>query len=910
MAERGVGHLCTLGISIALCWLASCASQPVGEPAPTGRLPSDTRPLGYQLELEIDPTKLRFAGRVEIEVELDRARSTLWLHALDLAVTESYIALPDGARLAARFEAVDPTGVAALRLAEPLGPGRARIVLAWEAPFAAGLRGLYRVEQGEDAYAFTQMEPIDARRAFPGFDEPVFKVPFDVSLVVPSDVVALANTPELSSEMLPDGRVRRRYAKTTPLPTYLLAWAVGPLEVVEASPIPPNDVRSRPLPLRGVAPRGRGDRLAFALTETPAILEEIERYVGSEYPYAKLDIVAVPDFAAGAMENVGLITFRDGLLLLDPETAPVGQRRGFAGVMAHELVHMWFGDLVTMPWWDDIWLNESFATWLSARAIEALYPDHRADLYRIGSTHGAMQSDSLATARTIREPILSTHDIRNAFDHITYQKGGAVLAMFEAAAGEEAFRASVRVYLARHAHGTASSADFLAVIEQQLGAKMALAMSGFLDQSGLPLLAVDTQCVADGLRWIVEQKRFVPLGSTLSPERQWSVPLCPAVGECRWVDEPSVTFTEPLVPSGAMCRSWVHPNPGANGYYRWSLPPDELTALLELGWPELSELERLSVADALRSSYSSGSLSASTALDALSRLAADPSRAVATKPLGLLREVRDQVATDPAERSAVEGYVLQLYGSRARALGFDDAPSDDGEQKLLRGQIVSAVVVLGRDPELRAEALERGRRHLAGPAGTPDPTAASSELLDLIARVAVEDGGEDEFEAAWAHLFASEDSIVRSRMLRALAATPDEERRERARQLVFDPLIRSNERLSVLMQQAGAAETLAEREDVLRWVQKHEESIVETLSRYQAARLLGVVGGFCSEEEAVEIEAWLGERIEQWPGGPRRLAGQLERVRLCAARTEYQRASALEFFASLAAASGVEGAAQ
>ena len=336
----------------ALLWLSlvsSCSTLAPGEAVPTGQLPSDTHPIEVRLELEIDPALERFAGRVEIEIELDRARSTLWLHALDLDVHSARVEVA-GERIAAHFESVDPTGVAALRLARPVGPGRARLLLEWDAAFAPGLRGLHRFELGDDAYAFTQMEPIDARRAFPGFDEPAFKIPFEVSLVVPANVVALANTPEIQTEWLDDGRVRRSYARTPPLPSYLLAWAVGPLEVVEAPAIPPNTVREHELPLRGVAVRGRGDELAYALAATPAILETIEAYTGSAHPFAKLDLVAVPDFSAGAMENVGLVTFRDSLLLLDAETAPIGQRRGFASVMAHELAHMWFGNLVTMPW--------------------------------------------------------------------------------------------------------------------------------------------------------------------------------------------------------------------------------------------------------------------------------------------------------------------------------------------------------------------------------------------------------------------------------------------------------------------------------------------------------------------------------------------------------------------------------
>ena len=891
-------------VGLTVLWLlGSCASPPQGELVPTGRLPSDTRPLGYRLELEIDPAQPRFAGRVEIEVELDRVRTVVWLHALDLAVSSAYAELEDGRRIAVAVENADSTGVAALRPSEAIGPGRARLVLVWDAAFAPGLRGLYRVERGDDAYAFTQLEPIDARRVFPGFDEPAFKVPFDVSLVVPADVTAIGNTPEEETQTLEHGRVRRVLARTPPLPTYLMAWAVGPLDVVSAPPISPGAVRAHTVPLRGVAPRGRGGELAFALAATPAILEAIETYTGSAYPFAKIDVVAVPDFAAGAMENVGLVMFRDGLLLVDPDTAPVHQRRAFASVMAHELVHMWFGNLVTMPWWDDIWLNESFATWLAAKTIDQLYPEHRSDLRRIGSTHSAMRADSLATARRIREPIHSTHDIRNAFDPITYQKGAAVLAMFEAAVGEEIFRDAVRVYLVRHAAGTATSDDFLAAIEAELGEPLARGMGSFLDQTGVPMLALEVGCVGpadapgrERFEWRVAQSRYVPLGSTLDPARVWGVPVCPGGGtDCTLLDAAEAIVFEDR------CRAWFHPNPGATGYYRWSLPPDAWAVLLDAAWSQLSVLERMSVADALDAAYRAGAMPAAEVLALLGKLANDPARPVATAPLRLLREVRRDLATTESERASVERYVRALYGERARALGFDDAEGDDGERKLLRAALVGAVAVTGRDLELREQARERGRRHLLTPPGEPDPAAASSELLSLVSRIAVEDGGEQEFDAAWSHLFASEDSIVRARMLGALARARDARLVERARSLVFDPRIRTNERLSVLAIQARRVERSA-RWDVFDWVRQHEDAIIESVTLPRATGLLRTVSGFCSFEAADEIQRWLDGRVERFPGGPRRLASVLERVRLCAARSAYQRASALDFFAQAQAA--------
>jgi alanyl aminopeptidase len=868
-----------------------------GEGPPRGQLPQDTRPIGYRLELSIDPTTPRFSGRVAIEVELDRPRRVLWLHAQDLDVSEVSVRLADGGPIGARFEAVDDTGVAAVRLDQPAGPGRVQLVVRWEAAFAAGLRGLYRVEREGAAYAFSQLEPIDARRVFPGFDEPAFKVPFEVTLVVPDDVVALTNTLEVESTPLEGGRVRRRYARTPPLPTYLLAWAVGPFDVVDAPPIPPNAFRDRPVPLRGIAPRGRGSELAFALRETPPILEWIEEYAGSGYPFSKLDLVAVPDFSAGAMENVGLVTFRDRLLLIDPETASVHSERAFANVMAHELAHMWFGNQVTMPWWDDIWLNEAFATWLAAKTVTATFPAHRSDLSQLQATHRVMNADALASARSIRQPITSNHDIRSAFDGITYQKGAAVLAMFEAAIGERAFRDTLRRYLSRHAQATATSADLLAVVAEMNGERYAAAMRTFLDQPGLPLLAFETACstpesgskISERGRFVVEveQSRYRPLGSSIRTGGDWQVPVCLAGQACRLLAAPRDGEEQ------SACPPWLHPNPDARGYYRWTLSPEALDRLVESGWSSLSERERMSVVDALQAGYRSGDIGMAQVIALSGQLAEDPSRPVATAPLGWLRELRDRIAVSDAQRLRAEERLLSLYRSQAVALGFDDVEGESGERRLRRSQVVGAVVGVGRDPVLRAEARQRGDRYLAGPPGQPDASASAAELLGVVSVVAVEEGGAAPFDAAWEHLFATEDAVVRGRMLRALAAARDPERRERARALVFDARLRMNERLRVVSAQARAADSDEEREEVFAWVRDRADAIVEVLSPAQGAGMLTAASGFCSRDAATVVKEWFAERAPAYPGGPRRLEGLVERIQLCAARVEHQRPSAL-----------------
>jgi alanyl aminopeptidase len=892
--------LCTVGSLIT-----GCVALLGAEPVPTGRLPTDVRPLHYALELELVPSRDRYSGSVAIAIELDRPRSTIWLHARELEVERATLVLDSGERVDARFEMVHESGVAALRLSRDVGPGRASIELSWTAAFGAGLRGLYRISQGTDRYAFTQFEPLSARSAFPCFDEPAFKTPFDVRLRADSAHVALANTPEIERRELEEGLSLHVYATSPPLPTYLIAFAVGPLDVVDAPPVPPNEIRARPLALRGVAPRGRGPELAYALERTGALLAGLERYFGSPYPFAKLDIVAVPDFAAGAMENVGLVTFRDWLLLVDPETSPVYQQRAFASVMTHELAHMWFGNLVTMPWWDDIWLNEAFATWLAARIVAEVHPEHRSELGQLRAAQEAMGADSLVSARRIRQPIESNHDIRNAFDSITYRKGAAVLATFESWLGRERFRAVVRSTVESHRFASAGAEDFLEALAAEGGDELATAFRSFLAQPGLPYVELQPECREGRPVVRLAQSRYLPLGSPGAGSgglqaATWGLPICLRLGgletderHCLLLDAGEATHE---LPGG--CGGWLFPNADAAGYFRWSLPGPAMRALFDEAWPALTTRERIATADALGAAFASGSMETEVIFAAIGVLAGDAERSVATAPLDLLDFAWNHLARTPRERAAVEAHARRLYAARASELGFAQREDDDGETRLLRGELVDFAVQRGREPRLRAEALRRGLRYLGidgdgGSDGELHPGAAAPELLGTIARVAVEAGGEPAFQAARRNLFASEDATVRGILLGALAHVTDPALADRALALSFDPRLRANEMLTVLRAQVSLP---GRRAQAWTWMTSHYDELLERLTPARGARLLAATRGRCSESEAREVEAWFGPRAEALEGGPRRLASALENIQLCAARAAHHREPARRFF--------------
>jgi len=865
------------------------------EETPTGRLSQTVQPLRYRLALSVDPSQERFSGEAEVDVRWSEPRGWIYLHGNELEVSE--VALQIGERLIpATYEQLDDQGVAVVRLAEPvLEPGEGTLRFTYTAPFNRALRGLYRVDEGEHHYAFTQFEATSARLAFPCFDEPAFKVPFDMTMTVRADDVAVFNTP-VANEATEGDTKTVRFETTKPMPTYLVAMAIGPLDVVQHDPVSVSELRDRPIPLRGIAARGKGEQLAYALEHTAEILVELEEYFGIAYPYAKLDIVAVPDFGAGAMENVGLITFRETLLLLgDGEDAPEWQRRAYAYVMAHELAHQWFGNLVTMPWWDDIWLNEAFATWMGYKAVEGVYPAYRADLQMLERVQGAMSTDSLVSARQIRQPIESNHDIRNAFDSITYRKGGGVLSMFEQWLTTETFRDGIRRYMREHEWGTATYEDLLTALGEVSDRDVSTPFSTFLFQPGLPFLQVGVECGDEGNRVTFAQSRYLPSGSTGSREQTWQIPVCVRTNAA---EGSGVQCTLLTAENGAMdldaCPEWVMPNANASGYYRFGLESEWLEKLSDDGWESLNEQEKIAVADSLGAAFASGAISAEDLYGSLQPLARSEVRAVATRPMGWLRFAAEHLVED-GEKPRVRAFAKRLYTPAFRRLGWEAREGEDGEVSLLRAAVIGHLALFAKDARVRRDAVRRAHAFLGyGRRGDGEihRDAVDPNLVGVVLRVAIQDGDQAFFDHVLERMVASDDALLRGELLGALASTTNAEQAETVRRLALDPRLRTNEITRPLWQMMSSSET---RAATWAWVKNNFGPLAERLE-LGAGSLPGLTSSFCTAEEANDVREYFGTWVESLSGGPRNLANALERIQLCGAQVEAQSESASEFF--------------
>ncbi len=876
-------------LALALAPLALLTAH--ADTVPVGRLGRAVVPDQYRLELTIDPSQERFSGRLVIDVTLAEARDAIWLHGKNLDVSEAYLTDANARRIEAGYSERDDSGVALLTLAQTAPAGAAQLHFAWTAPFNKAANALYAVESGGLPYAVTQFEPIAARQVFPGFDEPGFKVPFELAVVARDGDVAVTTTPEVSAQKLGDGMTRHVFARTRPLPTYLLAFAVGPYDVVDYGTIPPNAVRKQPLPLRGIAARGQGRRMAYALANTGGLLAELEAYFGTPYPYRKLDLIAVPEGFGGAMENAGAITYDEVLLLMD-ETAPVDQRRNYMAVHAHEMSHMWFGDLVTPAWWNDIWLNESFATWMMYKAAQRYWPAGEFDRSTLQGALGAMSNDSLASAREIREPIDHNDKIAGAFDGITYQKGGGVLSMLERYVGEQRFQDGVRLHIERHRDSTATAEEFIAsVAEGSDRAEIGAAFRSFIEQPGVPLVAVALDCGGNkGPRLHLRQSRYAPLGSAIRPDDgEWKIPFCVAYqaggargSSCTLLDrrEQSVALAAPSCPTA------VHPNADGAGYYRFALDESGWTRLIA-AVATMSPAEALALGDSLDAAFRAGVLSASLYVSGLAALADHDAWDVSIASTQYLEAITQVIGADqlPQVEPALHRIVAPRY---ARVGGGTDSSSE-----LLRKQLQRFMIVIAKDQAMRRP-LAAQAAAIVGLDGDPDPSAAPMGEWETILSVGVQDIGEPFFDRLLQQAIESDDPAFRGIATGALARVEDPALVRKLEAAVLADHFKGTEMIGILFRQMVRPATT---EATYAWLRQNDLRILGMIPETFRSSIVPALGGsFCSKDRAEEWSAFVRSHASLIPGYERGLAQTVEGIRLCAALREARAAQLIAAF--------------
>ena len=563
-------------------------------------LPKDVRPVLYDLTLTPDLDSFTFAGEETVDIEVLEATSSVTLNSAEIEVASCRVTTAGGVELTPADTSFDEQAeTVTFDFGRPLPAGPAKLQIEFSGVLNDLLRGFYRSryvdEDGAERHlATTQFEATDARRAFPCWDEPALKAKFRLSLVVPSDLAAVSNTLPVSESDLPGGLRRVTFGDTPVMSTYLLAFVVGDLRSIE-----------RPAPcgtlVRVWATPGKERQGRFALDLSVKLLDYFNGYFGVPYPLEKLDHIAIPDFAAGAMENWGAITYRENALLVDPEQSSAVTRQNVAGIVAHEMAHMWFGDLVTMAWWNDLWLNEAFASWMGDKSVDFAFPEWDVWTQFVSfDTNAGLGLDGLRSSHPIEQPVDNPSEIGQLFDAISYSKGGAILRMLEQFLGPDVFRQGIAHYIAKHQYDNARTEDLWDALGEASGQPVREMMNSWVLQTGYPVVEIETRRRRDGVEVSASQRRFFYENITGADdggdETRWHVPLSVktfVTGTTSVLMDGDSTALDVALPSVSPRGDWIMVNPDRTGFYRTNYSEDE--------WARLKRgVERLSLSAADR----------------------------------------------------------------------------------------------------------------------------------------------------------------------------------------------------------------------------------------------------------------------------------------------------------------------
>ena len=656
------------------------------------RLPDDVVPVSYRIRLDPDLATGRFDGDMEIDVDVRSPVRTVVLNAVDIDVDAPMLRGERSAGATGTVEVDEANERVALGFPDELSAGSHTIALTFHGRLSELLVGFYRSTYTDDdgtehPIATTHFETNDARRAFPCFDEPAFKATFSIKLVAPAGMGAYSNCKVVRDVPLDDGRHEVTFAPTMKMSTYLVACIVG--ELVQT---PVVDVDG--IPLAVVCRPSNVHLTGFALDVAAFSLRFFSEYFGIPYPGDKVDLVGVPDFVYGAMEQVGCVTFREVLLFADESTASQDELATIAMVIAHELAHMWFGDLVTMAWWEGLWLNEAFATYMSYLCVDAYRPEWKMWVRFARERESGLAADALHSTRSIEFPVRSPVDAADMVDAITYEKGGSVLRMLDEYLGDGVFRRGVHEYLVKHSYGNTETADLWSALEAASGEPVGAIMDTWILQGGHPIVSVDAGTLS--------QRPFSygpPLGASAIGD-SWKVPVVSR----RLGDE---AVARQLVEDAPTPLALPHPavvNAGGAGVYRTSYAPPEL-AVIASRFDELTEIERSVLLGDTWALVRSGDRSIADVLNLIGRLGVD----VETGTWDIAGDVLEFLsrAVDDPDRPALAARTRALLGPTFDHFGWEPDPGEDVRTPLVRSALVRLLGTVGEDPAVRAEAARR-----------------------------------------------------------------------------------------------------------------------------------------------------------------------------------------------------------
>ena len=844
----------TLALTTAMCLVAAAA---MGQ-----RLPLGVSPEHYTLWLAPDLEKETFRGRESIRVNVSAPTRSITLHAAEIEFGQVMIESGGRSQRAqVTLNQAAETATLSVPVAIPLGA--ATIDIAYTGTLNDDLRGFYVSRANGRKYAVSQMEATDARRAFPSFDEPSYKATFAVTLMIDAGDTAISNGKQMSDTPGPEpGKHTIVFAPTPKMSSYLVALLVGDFVCRSGA--------AGPTPIRVCSTPDKLALTAFALTAAQQQVAFFNEYFGIPYPYEKLDIIGVPDFAAGAMENAGAITFRERLLLADEQTASIAIRKSVASVISHELAHQWFGNLVTMKWWDDIWLNEGFATWAANKPLAAWKPEWNMALNAATETQAAIGLDSMRSTRAIHTAVNTPAEIGEVFDLIAYQKTAGVLGMVEAYVGPEKFREGVSSYLSKHALGNAAGEDFWNEMTRVTEKPVHRIMKSLVEQPGTPLLSVKTKCVNETTEIAITQSRLIasPTAPRELTSAHWTLPVCVkaanGTSSCTVVSEPAETIRVPG------CGATLV-NADAHGYYVTDYEPAALTALARR---TLTPPEKISLLGDEWRLVRAGRHDIGGYLDLAAAFARDTTPEVVSEMAFRIGTVLSDIA-DTAQRPAFEAWIRKHFRPTLDSIGVSSAEGDSDAVNQLRGTLLQ---FLSSDPDLQKRARGLAERYL------DQPTAVPPSLVSSVLQVAAAGGDARLYERYVAKMKASTSAPEEYyRFFNALAAFKTAELRARTLKFALSDEVRSQDAPLLVAQQLVASSS---QDAAWAFVKSEWAAVSGKIKPNAMPAVANALGAFCSPAMSADIRAFFA--AHPVPEAARTLQQTYERIATCAAIDERQ----------------------
>ncbi len=858
------------------------------------RLPPNVRPTAYRLTLTPDLENFTFTGQVSIDLQVSEETGRVLLNAAELEITAASITDAYGGPMPASGILLDEKRERVfLTFPREIATGRATLSMEFSGILNDQLRGFYRcrytdADGAERNMAATQFEATDARRAFPCWDEPAAKATFELTLRIPSELIAVSNTMPEAETPAENGTKEVLFAPTPKMSTYLLAFIVGDLAAVEERA--PNGTLVRIWATRGKEEQGR-----FALETAVDLLAYLDFYFGIPYPLEKLDHLALPDFAAGAMENWGAITYREIALLFDPANSAANTRQRIAEIIAHEMAHMWFGDLVTMEWWDDLWLNESFASWMGNKAVDHIRPEW--DMWTqfvYQDTNGGLSLDGLKNSHPIEMQVTNPAEIGELFDAISYNKGGAVLRMLEDFLGEETFRQGIHQYLKSHQYGNARTEDLWASLEQVSGKPITAIMNTWVKQAGYPVLTVEESTDANfrGPVLSLTQSRFL-YDRLMNPEddddSRWHVPI-----SIQQAGAPSrnTTLMEGNILKASLDSAddagWVKVNAGQTGFYRVNYDADQWKRLGEaVGSMELPATDRLGLQNDAYALMRAGTLSPATFLSLAENYRGETHVSVWSDLASNLGSFDNLIGSQPYYDRFLP-FAQSIFRKAAQRIGWEPHPDEGHLDTLLRTTILGQLGAYGDEATIQ-EARARFDRFLER------PESLSPDLRGMVISLTAQAGDGDTFDTLLQLEDAADLQEEKMRLLRALTRFQRGDLLQKTLDLTLSSRVRTQDTVSLVI---GVAVNRIGGDMAWEFIKNNWD---EFNRRYGAGgfaimHLVSIIGRFTTLEHAADVEAFFAEHPA--PGAQRTIQQALERIRINARWLEVRGAEAGEWLSA------------